>query len=401
MIDFPQITELCHSTPSKIVLLVIDGLGGLPHPDTGKSELETASTPNLDRLAAQSACGLTTPVMPGITPGSGPGHLALFGYDPMKYLIGRGVLEAIGIGVELQKDQVAARGNFCTLDDDGLLADRRAGRITTRESAPLVEAMNQIEVANVDVSVYPVRDHRFVLVLSGAALNEDVTGTDPQMLGVPPLEALPGGPEAGETARAVRSFTRQTREILRGRPSANMVLLRGFSSLPDMPEMGMAYRLNPAAISAYPMYRGLAHLVGMKVIQTGTTFDDELDSLEGNFRRHDFFFLHYKPADAAGEDGDFAAKVDALEYLDTRIPRLLERDIDTLVVAGDHATPAIMGRHSWHPVPLMVKSSIYAGDGVGGFTERACAGGSIGRIPAVNVMAIALSCAGKLHKFGP
>ena len=180
-----------------------------------------------------------------------------------------------------------------------------------------------------------------------------------------------------------------------------MVLLRGFSALPDLPDMGKTYRLNPAAIAAYPMYRGLAHLVGMTVIPTGMTFDDELDTLEKHFHEHDFVFLHYKPADAAGEDGDFAGKVEALEYLDARIPRLLELDIDTLVVAGDHSTPAIMGSHSWHPVPLLVKSSIYRGDGVGEFTERACASGSIGRIPAVSVMTIALANAGKLYKFGP
>ena len=401
MIDFPYITELCNPTPSKIVMLVVDGLGGLPHPDTGKSELETAATPNLNLLAGKSACGLTTPVAPGITPGSGPGHLALFGYDPVKYLIGRGVLEAIGIGVELRNGQVAARGNFCTLDESGLLVDRRAGRIPTSESAPLVELLDRIEVPNVDVSVYPVRDHRFVLVLSGEGLNERVTETDPQTLGVPPLEAGAAVPDAEKTADVVRSFTQQAQEILRERSSANMVLLRGFSALPDLPDMGKTYRLNPAAIAAYPMYRGLAHLVGMTVVPTGMTFDDELDTLEKHFHEHDFVFLHYKPADAAGEDGDFAGKVEALEYLDARIPRLLELDIDTLVVAGDHSTPAIMGSHSWHPVPFMVKSSLYGGDGVGEFSERACASGSIGGIPAVSVMAIALANAGKLHKFGP
>ena len=401
MIDFPGITELCSPTSSKIVLLVVDGLGGLPHPDTGKSELETAKTPHLDRLAAESACGLSTPVAPGITPGSGPGHLALFGYDPVKYLIGRGVLEAIGIGVDLHNGQVAARGNFCTVDESGHLVDRRAGRISTSESAPLVELLDRIEVPGVGISAYPVTDHRFVLVLSGDGLDERVRETDPQALGVPPLEAQAVVPEAEKTAETVRSFTRQAREVLCERSSANMVLLRGFSALPDLPDMGKTYSLTPACIAAYPMYRGLAHLVGMTVIPTGKSFDDELDTLEKSFHEHDFFFLHYKPADAAGEDGDFAGKVETLEYLDARIPRLLDLDIDTLVVAGDHSTPAIMGSHSWHPVPLMVNSSIYAGDGVGEFNEWACASGSIGRIPAVNVMTIALANAGKLQKFGP
>ena len=401
MIDFPYITELCSPTPSKIVMLVVDGLGGLPHPDTGKSELETAKTPNLDRLAAESACGLTTPVAPGITPGSGPGHLALFGYDPVKYMIGRGVLEGIGIGVELKEGEVAARGNFCTMDESGLLVDRRAGRISTLESAPLVEMFDGIELPGVDISVYPVRDHRFVLVLRGDGLDERVTETDPQALGVPPLEAEAVVPEAEKTAEIVRAFTKLARDVLCERSSANMILLRGFSALPDLPDMGRAYSLNPACIAAYPMYRGLAHLVGMKVISTGMTFDDELDTLEKSFHEHDFFFLHYKPADAAGEDGDFEGKVESLEHLDARIPRLLDLDIDTLVVAGDHSTPAIMGSHSWHPVPLMVKSPIYVGDGVGKFSERVCASGSIGRIPAVSVMTIALANAGKLQKFGP
>ena len=382
-------------------MLVVDGLGGLPHPDTGKSELETAKTPHLDRLAAESACGLSMPVAPGITPGSGPGHLALFGYDPVKYLIGRGVLEAIGIGVDLHNGQVAARGNFCTVDESGHLVDRRAGRISTSESAPLVGLLNRTEVPGVGISAYPVTDHRFVLVLSGDGLDERVRETDPQALGVPPLEAQAVVPEAEKTAETVRSFTRQVREVLCERSSANMVLLRGFSALPDLPHMGKTYSLNPACIAAYPMYRGLAHLVGMTVIPTGKSFDDELDTLEKSFHKHDFFFLHYKPADAAGEDGDFAGKVETLEYLDARIPRLLDLDIDTLVVAGDHSTPAIMGSHSWHPVPLMVNSSIYAGDGVGGFNERACASGSIGRIPAVSLMTIALANAGKLQKFGP
>ncbi len=401
MIDFPGITELCTPTPSKIVMLVIDGLGGLPHPETGKSELETANTPNLDRLAAESACGLTTPVAPGITPGSGPGHLALFGYDPIKYLIGRGVLEGIGIGVDLKAGQVAARGNFCTLDESGLLVDRRAGRITTSESAPLVELLDRIEVQDVDISVYPVRDHRFVLVLSGEGLDERVGETDPQVLGVPPLEARAFVSEAEKTAAAVRAFILEARRVLRDQSTANMVLLRGFSALPDLPGMDKTYRLNPAAIAAYPMYRGLAQLVGMKVIPTGGTFDDELDTLEKAFQQHDFFFLHYKPADAAGEDGDFDAKVETLEHLDARIPRLLEQEIDTFVVAGDHSTPAIMGNHSWHPVPFMLNSSNYAGDGLSSFSERAFAGGSIGRLPAVSVMTLALANAGKLQKYGP
>ena len=402
MIDFPYIKDICRSTPSKIIMLVVDGLGGLPHPDTGNSELETANLPNLDRLARRSACGLTIPVLPGITPGSGPGHMALFGYDPVKYLMGRGVLEAMGVGVDLAPDDVAARGNFCTVDSQGLLVDRRAGRIPTSESTPLVEALDQIEVPGMRVSVYPVRDYRFVLVLRGEGLGADVGETDPQVVGASPLEAEALSQGSEKTADAVNAFVAAAQEVLGGRSTANMVLLRGFSRLPHLPDFGEAYRLNPAAVAAYPMYRGIAKLVGMKVLPSGLGFDEELNALERHFADHDFFFLHYKPADAAGEDGDFEAKVARLEELDGRIPRLMSLGADTLVVAGDHSTPAVMGGHSWHPVPLMIHSPpITTGDGVPGFSERSCGAGSLGRVPATSVMMLALAHAGKLSRFGP
>ena len=401
MIDFPYLQDIAQRTDSRIVMLVVDGLGGLPHPDTGKSELETADLPNLDRLARESACGLTTPVAPGITPGSGPGHMALFGYDPVKYLMGRGVLEALGIGVELGEGEVAARGNLCTVDGDGRLLDRRAGRIPTTEGAPLVDLLDNISVPGVGVSVYPVRDYRFVVVFSGDGLGEDVSETDPQAVGLEPLEAVALSKSAEPTARAANAFVSAARDVLGGRHTANMALLRGFSGLPSLPQMGERYRLRPAAIAAYPMYRGLARLVGMEVLGTGATFDDEISTLEQRWAVFDFFFLHYKPADAAGEDGDFDAKVAALEELDARVPRLLALDPDTLVVVGDHSTPAIMGSHSWHPVPLLVHSPLTRGDGVGGVSERYCASGSIGHIPATSVMMMALAHAGKLRKFGP
>ena len=401
MIDLPYLKDVCQATPSKIVMLVVDGLGGAPHPDTGKSELESAHLPNLDALARRSTAGLTTPVAPGITPGSGPGHMALFGYDPVKYLMGRGVLEALGIGVDLGKGDVAARGNFCTVDGDGRLIDRRAGRIPTAESASLVEMLDRIEVPNVSLSVYPVQDYRFVLVLRGDDLRDDVGETDPQRTGAAPVVAEALSPPAEKTAEAVNVFVAAARHVLGTRDRANMVLLRGFSALPQLPDFGSSYSLNPAAVAAYPMYRGLAQLVGMKVKQTGQTFDAELDTLEAHFADHDFIFLHYKPADAAGEDGDFDAKVTRLEELDARIPRLLELQPDALVVAGDHATPAIMAGHSWHPVPLLISSGLTVGDGIDGFSERTCAAGSIGRIPATSVMMLALAHAGKLAKFGP
>ena len=401
MIDFPHIESLLRRTPSKIIMLVVDGLGGLPHPDTGRSELETAALPNLDALARQSAAGLTTPVAPGITPGSGPGHTALFGYDPIRYLIGRGVLEALGLGRELEGGDIAARCNFCTVDADGIIVDRRAGRISDAEGAELVAQLDRIEVAEASLSAYAGRGYRFVLVATGDRLGASVGDTDPSATGLAPLEATALADDSKTTARAANAFVAEARKRLVGETKANMVLLRGFSRLPSWPQMGDVYRLSPAAIAAYPMYRGLAKLLGMEVLPTGDSFDDELDTLEQSFDDHDFFFLHYKPADAAGEDGDFEAKVSALEELDARVPRLLDLGADALIVAGDHSTPAIRSGHSWHPVPLLVHSSLTRGDGVPELTERACATGSVGRIPATSVMMLALANAGKLVRFGP
>ncbi|MCL0044324.1 2,3-bisphosphoglycerate-independent phosphoglycerate mutase [Dehalococcoidia bacterium] len=401
MIDFPKLADIVQTTPSKIIMLVVDGLGGAPDPQTGHSELEVANTPYLDDLARESSGGMTIPILPGIAPGSGPGHLALFGYDPLKYFIGRGVLEALGVDASIAYGDVAARGNFCTIDDKGLLTDRRAGRIASQESRPLCDLLNTIQIPGVELSVLPVQDYRFVLLMRGDGLSDRLSETDPQRNNADPLPVLPLVEEANKTARAVNKFVSQARDMLGNRDVANMLLLRGFSQLPSFPSLGSAYMLNPAAIAAYPMYRGLAHVVGMKVISTGITFDEELDTLAQHYGQHDFFYLHYKPADAAGEDGNFEAKVTALEELDLRIPRLMALNPDVLIVAGDHATPAIMAAHSWHPVPLLLHSKLTKGDGVKSFSERACTAGSLGIFPATNLMLLALAHAGKLIKYGP
>ena len=401
MTDLDAIQECCTSTPSKIVMLVVDGLGGLAHPDTGRSELEQARIPNLDALARESACGLTTPVLPGITPGSGPGHLALFGYDPLKYFIGRGALEALGMEIDLQPGDVAARGNFCTVDAHGALADRRAGRIPTEFSTPLCRRLDQVRLEGVEVDVYPVQDYRFVLRLRGPGLCEALSETDPQQAGVPPLPVKPLVSEAEGTAALVNEFVSQAGRLLAEEEQGNMVLLRGFAQLPALPPMGRVFHLDPAGIAAYPMYRGLASVAGMTVIPTGASFGDEVETLKQNFHDHDFFFIHYKPADAAGEDGDFDAKVQRLEELDPFLPAIRALEPDVLLVAGDHSTPAIMASHSWHPVPFMVHSNLTLGEGVPGFNERSCARGSIGRIAATSVMPLALAHAGKLTKYGP
>ena len=401
MIDLEALHDCYTSTSSKIVMLVVVGLGGLPHPDTGRSELEEANIPNLDALARESACGLTTPVLPGVTPGSGPGHLALFGYDPLKHIIGRGALEALGIDVDLRPSDVAARGNFCTVDADGALVDRRAGRIPTELSAPLCERLNRIHLEGVQIDVFSVQDYRFVLRLRGSGLSQALSETDPQMTGVPPLASEAQEPAAEKTAKLVNEFLAQAKRLLAEEERGNMVLLRGFAQLPKLPPMGKVYHLDPVGIAAYPMYRGLATVVGMNVIPTGRTFGDEVETLHEHFDNHDFFFIHYKPADAAGEDGDFEAKVKCLEELDPYIPQIRELNPDVLMVAGDHSTPAIMAGHSWHPVPFMLHSKLTLGEGVPAFNERACAQGSIGRIPATQIMLMALAHAGKLAKFGP
>ena len=401
MIDLEVLRDCYTSSPTKIVLLVVDGLGGVAHPETGLSELETAHLPNLDAMAQESACGLTTPILPGVAPGSGPGHLALFGYDPLKHLIGRGALEALGIEVDLQPGDVAARGNFCTVDGDGLLVDRRAGRIPTELSAPICQRLDQIELDGIQVDVFPVQDYRFVLRLRGQGLSEAVTETDPQINGASALPVWPLNPAAQKTAELVNNFVGQASRLLSEEDRANMLLLRGFAQLPNLPAMGEVYRLNPAAIAAYPMYRGLATVAGMRVIRTGHTFADEVKTLRENFGSHDFFFIHYKPADAAGEDGDFDAKVKRLEELDPFIPAIRELEPDVLVVAGAHSTPAITAGHSWHPVPFMLHSWLTMGEGVSACNERTCRQGSIGRIPATNAMLLAMSHAGKMTKFGP
>ena len=401
MIDLDLLRDSYTSTPSKIVMLVVDGLGGLAHPDTGRSELEQAHIPNLDAMARESACGLSTPVLPGVTPGSGPGHLALFGYEPLKYLIGRGALEALGIDVTLRPGDVAARGNFCTVDGEGALVDRRAGRIPTELSAPLCERLDRIELEGVELDVFAVKDYRFVLRLRGEGLSEALSETDPQQVGVPPLPAKPLEAKAEMTATLVNRFLAQVKLSLAQEERGNMVLLRGFAQLPALPPMGEVYRLDPAGIAADPMYRGLARVAGMKVIPTGHTFGDAVETLRRSFDDHDFFFIHYKPADGAGEDGDFDAKVRRLEELDPFIPQIRALEPDAFVVAGDHATPAIMAAHSWHPVPFMIHSRLTRGEGVPGFNEKTCRQGSIGRIPATQIMLLALAHAGKLSKFGP
>jgi len=397
------IKQLAIPNDTKILLVVIDGLGGLPNAATGRSELETADTPHLDRLAKDGACGLTIPVGHGITPGSGPGHLALFGYDPLEYSVGRGVLESLGIDFDLQARDVAARGNFCTLDADGLISDRRAGRISTELAAPLCAELRGIPLPGVELFVEPVRDHRFVLVLRPTGrkkLSGEIFDTDPQKEGLAPLPPEPRKPTAKSTAALVAKFTAAAMKTLNGKKPANGLTLRGFATRPDLPNMPETFRLRAGAVAAYPMYRGLAKLAGMTVLATGDTFDDELKTVREQWAEFDFMFLHYKPADAAGEDGDFKAKVATLEAFDKAVPAIRALGADVLMIAGDHSTPAVQGAHSWHPVPFLMHSKWIRQDDARMFDERQCRGGSFGIFPAKEALPLAMAHAGRFAKFG-
>jgi len=400
MVSHGIIKDITVTSPSKIVMLVIDGLGGLPDPKSGKTELEIALTPHLDKLAQEGICGLIDPVSPGITPGSGPGHLALFGYDPLKFIIGRGVLEALGIDFDLKDTDVAARGNFCAIDDQGLIIDRRAGRISTEESRQLCELLGLIKLNKTQLFVLPVRDHRFLLVLRGDNLSAAVGDTDPQRVGVAPNIAAPINSEGKITAHSVNQFIDMAAEILSRHYPANMILLRGFSRLPHFPSIKEIFKLTPAAIVDYPMYKGLAKLVGMEVLATGSDIKEKLFTLAKHFNEYDFFYVHVKKTDSAGEDGNFKEKARLIEEIDTALPVLTDLKPEVIVVTGDHSTPAVLKGHSWHPVPLLLHSRWSRSGGVKEFSERVCASGGLGRFPAVEVMPLAMAHALKLTKFG-
>ena len=402
MIDFPYLNEVKRTTPSKIVMAVLDGLGGMVHPSYGATELEHARTPVLDKLAGVSSCGVTTPVLPGITPGSGPGHMGLFGYDPVNYMLGRGILEGLGAGVAIGANDVAARGNFCLMKD-GVISDRRAGRISSEQAAGLIEELKKINVSDFDICIYPVIDYRFVLVFKGRYVSPEITETDPQVTDVPVSLSEPKSPSALRMANAVNEFTESANTILsKLEMPANGILLRGFSMIPNLPDFGMNYGLTPAAIAAYPMYKGIAQLLGMDVLECEQNYQSEISVLKNTFNTgsYDFYFLHYKSADSAGEDGDFESKVAALEYFDSNLQTVLDMEPDVLVICGDHATPSYLASHSWPPVPFLINSKYSVGY-LEGFTERNCRSGSIGSISSKELMMLVLAHAGKLNKFGP
>ncbi len=399
--DLNVIRSLAKPSDTKIALLVMDGLGGLPVETGGKTELESARTPNLDVLAGESATGLHQVVGAGITPGSGPGHLSLFGYDPLKYQVGRGVLAALGVDFDLRPGDLAARGNFCTLDDAGRVTDRRAGRISTEKNRELCAILQQIEIPGVQVFVETVKEHRLLFVLRGEDLHDQITDTDPQSTGCKPLEPRALAREAEPTIHHVSRFLEEAKKKLADQHPANMLLLRGFAQRPDWPTFPEVFNLKAAAIAGYPMYRGVAKLLGMEALSTGSEVEEEFETLEKSWADYDFFYLHVKRIDSKGEDGDFDGKVALIEEVDAQLPRLLELDPDVVVVTGDHSTPAAMKYHSWHPVPVLMWSRHCRPDSVQEFGERACLAGSLGpRFPGPDLMPLAMGNALRLEKFG-
>ena len=400
MTEHELIRELAEKNASKIVMLVADGLGGLPLTAGGSTELETAHTPNLDRLAARGTSGSSIPVLPGITPGSGPGHLGLFGYDPLEFKIGRGALEATGIGFELGPDDVAARGNFCTLDAAGKISDRRAGRIPSEESFAVVEKLQGVKIPGVETFVKPVKEHRFVVVFRGPGLDGRVADTDPQAVGVAPLDPQPAHAAAAKTAAVAQEFVKQARVILKDEQKANGMVLRGFAAKPALPSYEELYGLKAAAIAVYPMYKGLARLVGMTLVGKAQSLAEQIAELEKAWNDYDFFFLHFKYTDSTGEDGAFEQKVKRIEELDAVLPKIEALKPDVLIVTGDHSTPSKLKSHSWHPVPTLLVADTCRPDGLTKFSDRDCLRGGFGIFPAKHLMLLAMAHAQRFGKYG-
>ncbi|MCB9377416.1 MAG: 2,3-bisphosphoglycerate-independent phosphoglycerate mutase [Holophagales bacterium] len=398
------LARLARPAETKVVLLVLDGLGDLASADQPRTALEAAASPNLDALAARSSLGRIVPVANGVTPGSGPGHLALFGYDPAEPEadIGRGVLEALGLGLEIGPGEVAARGNFATADADGNLTDRRAGRIPTEECVRVCGRLNEVlgGVAGVRARVVPGEAHRFVLLLSGPGLSPAIEDTDPQRLGVPPLEARAAGPAAESTAAIVRRLVSVMEEAIADEPKANRVLLRGFSQMPHLRQMPDLYKVRCGAFAGYPLYRGVAQACGMEVVPCGKRIGDILETVAARWEDFDYFFLHVKQTDQAGEDGNLAAKAAVIEEVDRELPRLLALAPDVLAITGDHSTPAPMKAHSFHPVPLLLHARIAFLDGSTAFDERQATRGHLGTFPSRELLGLMLAHAGRLEKYG-
>lgn len=404
--ELHELIQSLKTEGGKIVMVVSDGIGGLPLQPGGLTELEAAATPNLDSLAAKGVCGMSLPILPGITPGSGPGHLGLFGYDPLVFQIGRGVLEAAGIAFPVGPNDVCLRCNFCTIDDAGLITDRRAGRIPTEESVEVVNILKNVKLkkfSDVEVFVEPVKEHRFVVVFRGEGLGGNVADTDPQRTGAAPLDPVAKDSESEKTAQVAKEFFEEAVKLLKGQPKANCLTMRGFAKKPNLPSYEELYGLKAGAIAVYPMYKGLASLVGMELVGKPQNLQEEVETLKANWDKYDFFFLHWKYTDSRGEDGDFEAKRAMIEELDKVMPEIaaLLGENDCLVVTGDHSTPAKMASHSFHPVPTMIVSNLCRTDSCKKFGETEANNfGGLGHFQAMHLMPLAMAHANRLGKFG-
>lgn len=399
--NYELLRKLIVPAETKIVMLIMDGLGGLPAAPGGKTELETAHTPNLNTLASRSALGLSSPAGPGISVGSGPGHIAIFGFDPIEYEIGRGALEALGVDIDLGPGDIAARGNFCKVDGNGVLLDRRAGRLATPQAIKLARILNTIEIKGVQFHIEPVKEHRFAFIMRGADLSPEIEDTDPLKDGFASNPARARDTRAERTANLVNEYLRIAGELLADEDQANMILLRGFDRIPDLPKYDDLFKLCAASIAVNGMYKGVSRLVGMQVLPVeGSDIADEFTTLEQYWDQFDFFYIHIKQTDTHGEDGDFDRKVKAIESVDAQIPRLLALNPDVVLVTGDHSSPAMLKSHSWHPVPALLYGKHVREDNIPEFGERACARGSLGIMPAKDFIPLMLANAGRIQKYG-
>ena len=395
------ISSLASANDKRIALLVMDGVGDCDNQGRGTA-LQQADTPNLDKLSETSALGLHIPVARAVTPGSGPGHLALFGYDPLVYQVGRGVLSALGIEFDITPRDVAVRLNFCTLDQVGNVVDRRAGRPSDQENQRVLDRIrrNISAPAGVEVFLETVSEHRALLVLRGDDLDDDAGDTDPQRIGVPPLAADRPPHDGSRTAAIFESLAEQMRDILKDEPHANMILGRGFAKFPAWPTFAERYKLNPVAVAGYPMYRGVARLVGIRVAAQPKTATDVCTGMALALGEYTFVFGHFKYTDKTGEDGDLAAKIRRIEEMDAALQVLADADPDVIIITGDHSTPPSMRAHSWHPVPVLMKAPFLRGGDGPPFDEITCRAGQIGTIATRELLPLAMAHAGKLDKFG-
>ncbi len=396
------IDDLAIANDKKIVLLVLDGLGGLQTSEHPTTELEAANTPNMDKLVAENTCGLMIPVEPGVTPGSGPGHFGLFGYDPVDANIGRGVLSAAGLEFELTDRDVAARVNLATIDESGNISDRRAGRIATEENKRICQILREkVKLSDgVEFFLTTEKEHRVLLVIRGEGLGGNVQDTDPQIVGVPPLAPKALSPDSEKTSHYLAEFLEQVKVALKDEPQGNMMTLRGIAKHRRYKTLEERFKLKALSIANYPMYRGISRLVGMDIAPVSNDFQGQIEELKRSLDKYTFFFMHVKATDAAGEDGNFANKVAAIEEIDKQLPGITALNPDVLMITGDHSTPCAMSAHSWHPIPVAFGASIARRDAVTAFHENACLHGGLGTFESQHLMSLALAHAGKLAKFG-